>query len=123
MRQRSMTRPTSMRAMRIHGAGGHLQLEEVPVRQLRAHEVLIKVSACGVCRTDLHLIAGELPNAYYPVTPGHEIVGRIVDAGAAVSKRIPGDRVGVPWLASSCGECDECQRGLENLCELAQFTG
>ena len=118
-----MTRPTSMRAMRLPAPGHQLRLEEQPVRPLREHEILIKVSACGVCRTDLHLINGELPNAYYPVTPGHEIVGRIVEVGAAVAKRLPGERVGVPWLARSCGECEECQRGLENLCEFAQFTG
>ncbi|HVY79826.1 MAG TPA: zinc-dependent alcohol dehydrogenase family protein [Steroidobacteraceae bacterium] len=118
-----MTAPTSMRAMRLYGAKGRLDLEDVPVRKLRAHEVLIKVSACGVCRTDLHLIDGELPHAYYPITPGHEIVGRIVAVGAAVTNRAPGDRVGVPWLANTCGECEECQRGLENLCEFAQFTG
>src|SRR5689334_679524 len=115
--------PTSMHAMRIHGAKGRLHLEEVPIRKLRSHEILIKVSACGVCRTDLHLRDGDLPNAYYPITPGHEIVGHIVEVGAAVAKRMPGDRVGVPWLANTCGECEECQRGLENLCEFAQFTG
>jgi propanol-preferring alcohol dehydrogenase len=113
----------SMRAMRIHRAHEPLQLERVPVRPLRAHEVLIKVNACGVCRTDLHLIDGELPNAYYPITPGHEIVGRIVDLGPAVTRGVLGERVGVPWLAHSCGECEECQRGLENLCEFAHFTG
>jgi alcohol dehydrogenase, propanol-preferring len=118
-----MTRPTSMRAMRVPSPGGHLELQEVPVRPLREHEILIKVSACGVCRTDLHLMAGELPNARYPVTPGHEIVGRVVEAGAAVAKTVPGERVGVPWLARSCGECADCERGQENLCEFAQFTG
>jgi propanol-preferring alcohol dehydrogenase len=112
-----------MRAMRLSAARDPLRLEQVPIRKLRSHEVLIKVSACGVCRTDLHLIDGELPNASYPITPGHEIVGRIVETGATVSKREPGDRVGVPWLAHTCGECDECQRGLENLCEYALFTG
>jgi len=118
-----VTEITSMHAMRILHAHDRLRLEELPVRPLRSHEILIKVNACGVCRTDLHLIDGDLPNAYYPVTPGHEIVGRIVDVGAAVGKRAPGERVGVPWLASSCGECEECQRGFENLCEFAHFTG
>lgn len=118
-----MTRPTSIRAMRMIAPGCLLSMEDVPVRPLREHEILIKVSACGVCRTDLHVRDGELPDARYPVTPGHEIVGRIVEAGQAVARRTPGERVGVPWLASSCGECEDCQRGLENLCEFAQFTG
>ncbi|HEY1283780.1 MAG TPA: zinc-dependent alcohol dehydrogenase family protein [Steroidobacteraceae bacterium] len=118
-----MTRPLSMRAMRVVSPRCLLSMEDVPLRLLREHEVLIKVSACGVCRTDLHLCAGELPNAHYPVTPGHEIVGRIVEVGESVAKRSPGERVGVPWLGSSCGECEDCQRGLENLCEFAQFTG
>jgi propanol-preferring alcohol dehydrogenase len=112
-----------MRAIRMTAPGRPLVLEELPVRPLREHEVLIQVSACGVCRTDLHLRDGELSNAHYPVTPGHEIVGRIVEVGDSVAKREPGERVGVPWLASSCGECPECERGLENLCEFAQFTG
>ena len=118
-----MINPTSMRAMRVHSPGKHLKLEEVPIRHLREHELLLKVTACGVCRTDLHLVQGELANARYPITPGHEIVGRVVAVGAAVAKREPGDRVGVPWLGASCGECADCERGLENLCEYAQFTG
>lgn len=118
-----VSRPDSMHAMRVPAAGQPLQREQVPVRRLRSNEILIKVTACGVCRTDLHLLDGELPNAYYPVTPGHEIVGRVVEVGPAVGKWRPGDRVGVPWLAHACGECEECQRGLENLCEFAQFTG
>ncbi|HEU4624598.1 MAG TPA: zinc-dependent alcohol dehydrogenase family protein [Steroidobacteraceae bacterium] len=118
-----MSRPTTMRAMRVSGPHTGLRLEETPVRTLGEHDVLIKVSACGVCRTDLHVLDGELPNARYPVTPGHEIVGRIVEVGSAVKDRAPGERVGVPWLGWTCGECPECRRGLENLCELAQFTG
>jgi len=119
----TMAHPTSMRAMRLVAPGCQLALEDVPIRPLREHELLIKVSACGVCRTDLHLRDGELPNARYPVTPGHEIVGRVIAVGESVAKREPGERVGVPWLALTCGECPECQRGLENLCEFAQFTG
>jgi alcohol dehydrogenase, propanol-preferring len=116
--------PTTMRAMRITASGRrHLHLQQVPIRQLREHEVLLKVSACGVCRTDLHVADGELPIARYPVTPGHEIVGRIVALGAHVAKRELGERVGVPWLASTCGACESCERGLENLCEFGQFTG
>jgi alcohol dehydrogenase, propanol-preferring len=112
-----------MRAMRIRSPGLHPALEVVPVRSLREHELLLKVAACGVCRTDLHLLAGELPAARYPVTPGHEIVGRVVALGAAVTGREIGERIGVPWLGSSCGECADCRRGLENLCERAEFTG
>jgi propanol-preferring alcohol dehydrogenase len=112
-----------MRAMRVHAAGKHLQSEDIPIRALRKHELLIKVTACGVCRTDLHLMDGELPNAEYPMTPGHEIVGRIVEMGEAVSGRVAGERVGVPWLAATCGECEYCKSGLENLCEFAHFTG
>jgi propanol-preferring alcohol dehydrogenase len=78
------------------------------------------VLACGVCRTDLHLVDGELPACRYPVTPGHEIVGRVVASGS----RFPsGARVGIPWLGWTCGECDYCRRGRENLCERARFTG
>jgi propanol-preferring alcohol dehydrogenase len=85
--------------------------------------VLLEVLACGVCRTDLHVLDGELPDLRYPVTPGHEIVGRVVAVGAAVSGIEPGARVGVPWLARTCGVCEPCRRGLENLCERAEFTG
>lgn len=117
-----MKRATT-RAMRLDAPGTSLRLEEAPLAPLRPHEVLIEVGACGVCRTDLHLLDGELPQAVSPVTPGHEIVGRVVDAGAAVERFGSGDRVGVPWLASACGDCRYCTAGLENLCERAQFTG
>jgi len=113
----------TLRAMRARGPGQRLTLEELPVRPLADNEILLKVTACGVCRTDLHLRDGELPNARYPVTPGHEIVGRVVERGAAVTQWAVGDRVGVPWLGSTCGECAYCRQGLENLCERAQFTG
>ncbi len=118
-----MSQFQTLRAMRAHGPGQRLALEEMPVRPLAEHEILLKVTACGVCRTDLHLLDGELPNARYPVTPGHEIVGRVVGRGAAVTQWAVGDRVGVPWLGSTCGECAYCRQGLENLCERAQFTG
>ena len=121
--QSTVSYPKSMRAMRLHSPGRNLELDEVPIRALREHELLMKVTACGVCRTDLHLMHGELPQARYPITPGHEIVGRVVEVGRAVAKWRPGDRVGVPWLGASCGECPDCHRGLENLCEFAEFTG
>ena len=113
-----------MRAMRARRSGDRkLDLEQVTLRSLGDHEVLVKVAACGVCRTDLHLVDGELPNARYPVTPGHEIVGCIVERGQHVQHWEIGDRVGIPWLASTCRDCRYCHAGMENLCERAQFTG
>jgi alcohol dehydrogenase, propanol-preferring len=112
-----------MRAMRAMASGRALRLQDVPLRDLRSHEILVKVSACGVCRTDLHLVDGELPAAQYPVTPGHEIVGKVAAMGDSVSGWDVGDRAGIPWLASTCGECRYCHAGMENLCESAQFTG
>jgi alcohol dehydrogenase, propanol-preferring len=118
-----VNRPTTMRAMRLAGAGQPLRDEEVALRALAPHEVLVAVKACGVCRTDLHVLEGELPQARYPVIPGHEIVGRIVECGTDVIQWTTGDRVGIPWLASSCGTCTYCRNAQENLCERAQFTG
>lgn len=90
---------------------------------LGAGEIRLKVKACGVCRTDLHLVDGELPVRNDVVVPGHEVVGRVIELGAGVTRWQPGDRVGVPWLAWACGTCDYCRRGRENLCERALFTG
>lgn len=109
--------------MRLHEANGSLSLDEVPIPEPAANELLIEVLACGVCRTDLHLLDAELPDIRYPVIPGHEIVGRIVAMGSAVTDFALGERVGVPWLAHTCGICSFCARGLENLCEGATFTG
>jgi len=86
-------------------------------------EVLIEIAACGVCRTDLHVVDGDLTEAKLPIIPGHEIVGRVVVAGAAVSGLAPGDRVGVPWLGYTCGTCPYCRSGRENLCDRPLFTG
>lgn len=86
-------------------------------------EVLIRVEACGVCRTDLHVVDGELPQAHYPVVPGHEAVGIVEAKGNDVRGIDTGERVGVPWLASTCGRCDYCREGRENLCDFARFTG
>ena len=102
-----------MRAMRSTAAGQPLELCDIPRPRPRAGQVLVKVSACGVCRTDLHLVDGELPACRHPVTPGHEVVGTLAD----------GRRVGVPWLGWACGECAFCLGGQENLCERARFTG
>jgi propanol-preferring alcohol dehydrogenase len=86
-------------------------------------QLVVKVDACGVCRTDLHIIDGELPHARSPIIPGHEIVGTVVDIGCRVDTFARGDRVGIPWLASTCGTCEYCRAGRENLCDFPQFTG
>jgi len=85
--------------------------------------MLIKVAACGVCRTDQHIVDGELTQGVFPLVPGHEIVGRVVATGAGVERFTPGERVGVPWLGGSCGTCRYCLKGMENLCEHCVFTG
>ena len=112
-----------MKAMRLHSIGGPLVQEELPVPEPQAHQVLLRVLSCGVCRTDLHLLDGELDAIPFPVTPGHEIVGRVVRKGPAVTGFAVGDRIGVPWLGATCGRCRYCASGLENLCDEARFTG
>jgi alcohol dehydrogenase, propanol-preferring len=112
-----------MRAMRLHAAGTPLAADELAVPKPGPLQVLLRVRACGVCRTDLHLADGELPAIPFPITPGHEIVGTVVEAGSGVSRFRAGDRVGVPWLGETCGVCQFCRRGLENLCDRARFTG
>jgi len=116
-------RPQSMMAMRLHSRGTALAVDEVPCPAPEEYQVLMQVLACGVCRTDLHLRDGELPELQYPITPGHEIVGRIVERGQSVAGLEVGMRVGVPWLGYTCGICRYCRKGLENLCERARFTG
>jgi len=86
-------------------------------------QILLEVAACGVCRTDLHVVDGDLPDAKCPVVPGHEIVGRVMRAGPGASRFRPGDRVGIPWLGWTCGACGFCRSGRENLCDRARFTG
>lgn len=112
-----------MKAMRLPAAGRPLMLEEAPSRSPGPHQVRIAVEACGVCRTDLHLRDGELPAIPYPITPGHEIVGTVAEAGPAAVRFRIGERVGVPWLGHTCGVCRYCLEGRENLCERAGFTG
>jgi propanol-preferring alcohol dehydrogenase len=112
-----------MKAMRLAAAGLPLRLEEVALPPAGEHQIRIAVEACGVCRTDLHLLDGDLPHIHYPVTPGHEIVGIVAEAGPSVGRFRPSDRVGVPWLAQACGLCRYCRAGRENLCEYAHFTG
>lgn len=96
---------------------------EVPLPILRRGQLLVRVAACAVCRTDLHIIDGELPNPKLPLIPGHEIVGRIETLGEAVDEFQVGERVGIPWLGWTCGECKFCRSNRENLCESARFTG
>jgi len=112
-----------MQAMVCEGAGRPLVLRTLPRPTPAAGELLIEVLACGVCRTDLHVVDGELPDPKMPVIPGHEIVGRVVAHGAGVSGPAVGTRVGVPWLAATCGRCALCMSGRENLCAKARFTG
>ncbi|MEM4732281.1 MAG: zinc-dependent alcohol dehydrogenase family protein [Desulfurococcaceae archaeon] len=100
-----------------------LVLSEIETPTIGEDDVLIKVSKCGVCRTDLHIVEGELKPPRLPIVPGHQVVGTVVDAGKNVSGVAVGERVGVPWLYYACGRCKYCTRGLENLCLNALFTG
>lgn len=112
-----------MRAMLLRAARTALVPADVPDPVPGQGEVLLDVRACGVCRTDLHLLDGELPDPELPLILGHEIVGVVVAAGPGASRFRPGDRVGVPWLGWTCGNCDDCHAGRENLCARARFTG
>ncbi len=100
-----------------------LRLSEVPEPRPGDGEVLIEVAACGVCRTDLHILDGELTEPKLPLIPGHQVVGAVVGLGEGVERFSAGDRVGVPWLGWTCGECRYCSSGRENLCDRARFTG
>lgn len=100
-----------------------LVLREVPQPEPGPGQVRVRVAACAVCRTDLHVLDGELPDPKLPLILGHEIVGRVEAAGAGVTDLAPGRRVGIPWLAWTCGECAFCREGRENLCPAARFTG
>jgi alcohol dehydrogenase, propanol-preferring len=113
-----------MRAMRLAAAHRRLSLEaSLPTPQPGSHQVLLRVSACGVCRTDLHIVDGELTEPKLPLIPGHEIVGTVEAIGDGVTGLKPGERIGVPWLGFTCGECAYCRSGRENLCDRARFTG
>ena len=112
-----------MRAQVLTAARRPLAAAELPVPRPGAQEVLIAVRACAVCRTDLHVVDGELPDPKLPLVPGHEIVGNIVAKGESVDRFAIGDRVGVPWLGWTCGVCEYCRSGRENLCDRARFTG
>jgi propanol-preferring alcohol dehydrogenase len=113
----------SMRAMEMLAPGQPLRSVLLPIPRPGPRQVRLKVRACAVCRTDLHILDGELTRPKLPLVPGHEIVGIVEAVGAQVEKLKPGDRVGVPWLGSTCGECGFCLSGRENLCPRARFTG
>ncbi len=112
-----------MYAMQLKQPGAGLDPVELDVPEPGPGELLIKVRACGVCRTDLHVVDGELSGCTLPIVPGHEIVGTAVRIGQGVEQFREGDRVGVPWLAWTCGSCRYCVSGRENLCDRARFTG
>ena len=118
-----MINELNMHAMVLEEAGEPLKLKKLPVPEAGAGELLLKVQACGICRTDLHIVDGELTEPLLPLIPGHQIIGRIEAVGPGVKGFHPGDIVGVPWLGSTCGECAYCLSGRENLCERAIFTG
>jgi alcohol dehydrogenase, propanol-preferring len=109
--------------MIFEAPGKPLVLRDIPQPSPGPGQVSLRVEACGVCRTDLHVVDGELPNPKRPLIPGHEIVGHVEAIGEGVENFQLGDRVGVPWLGWTCGQCDYCQSGRENLCDLARFTG
>lgn len=113
----------SMRAMQLFRPGEPLQAVQTAVPAPGPGQLLVRVRACGVCRTDLHVADGDLPACKQPITPGHEIVGEVVDAGADVATFRLGQRVGIPWLGRTCGHCVYCRSGRENLCADARFTG
>jgi len=112
-----------MRVMIFEKPGKDLSLREMNLPEPGAEQVLLRVHACAVCRTDLHVIDGELSDTKIPLIPGHEIVGTVATMGAAVTRFKVGDRLGVPWLGWTCGECSFCREGQENLCDRAKFTG
>ena len=100
-----------------------LQLEDLPLPEPAAHEILVRVEACGICRTDLHVVEGELPPQLPHIVPGHQVVGVVHRRGAQAARFQDGDRVGIAWLRSTCGVCSYCRAGNENLCPQARFTG
>lgn len=112
-----------MFAMLLHAPGQPLQEADLPKSKPAAGQILVRVAACAVCRTDLHVVDGELPEPKLPLVLGHEIIGRVVERGEGVDRFAIGERVGIPWLGWSCGECPYCRSNRENLCDRARFTG
>ncbi|HQS11042.1 MAG: alcohol dehydrogenase [Rhizobiales bacterium 24-66-13] len=112
-----------MKAMVLRAIGAPLVLEQRPDPEPAAGEIRVRVEACAVCRTDLHVVDGDLPNPVLPIVPGHEIVGMVEALGAGVTSPALGTRVGIPWLGHTCGQCPYCASGQENLCDAPAFTG
>lgn len=112
-----------MRAMVFHGVGQALALEDVPTPDAGPGQMQLRVTACGICRTDLHVVDGDLREPALPLIPGHQIVGEVTSLGRGVEGFAIGQRVGVPWLGGSCGDCWYCHRDKENLCDAARYTG
>ena len=112
-----------MHAMMLKEIGKSLEYVEIPTPKPSATEILVKISACGICRTDLHVVDGELKHPKLPLIPGHQIVGKVVKCGNEVHNIEIGQRVGIPWLGKTDGCCDFCLHHQENLCDNAQFTG
>jgi alcohol dehydrogenase, propanol-preferring len=113
----------SMYAMMLDEPGQALNMRCLPCPQPGPDQLLVKIAACAVCRTDLHVVDGELPKPKLPIIPGHEIVGRVVSCGTNIRNFSIGERIGIPWLGWTCGQCRYCRSGHENLCESAKFTG
>jgi alcohol dehydrogenase, propanol-preferring len=113
----------AMRAMVLDAPGQPLRLAELPAPEPGPGQILVRIEACGVCRTDLHVVDGDLAEARLPIVPGHEIVGKVTAIGTGVENFREGQRVGVPWLGWTCGQCRWCRSGRENLCDEARFTG
>lgn len=118
-----MLHESYMHAMVLEEVGQPLVARKLPIPAAAAGELLIKVQACGICRTDLHVVDGELREPHLPLIPGHQIVGEVESVGSGVRGFHPGDLVGVPWLGGTCGECAYCRSGRENLCDRPVFTG
>ncbi|NGX58095.1 MAG: putative alcohol dehydrogenase AdhA [Chlamydiae bacterium] len=112
-----------MRAMVLEKPHEELKLRDLPIPTIENDQILIKVKTCGICRTDLHILDGELTEPKLPLVPGHQVVGIVEKLGSQVTSFQVGDRIGIPWLWKSCGECKYCQKGLENLCNRAIYTG
>ncbi|WP_199120264.1 zinc-dependent alcohol dehydrogenase family protein [Pedobacter sp. ASV28] len=123
MQKKHQLYPSKMKAMVMEAPGQPLVLKNLDVPKPAADQVLVKIIACGVCRTDLHIMDGELSRPKLPLVMGHEIIARVVRTGTTVLNLREGDLVGIPWLGYTCGKCRYCLKGMENLCENAQFTG
>src|SRR5688572_3713979 len=110
-----------MHAAVLQAPGGPLQLRDLPIPRPGAGQLLLRIRACGICRTDLHVADGELPHPKFPLVLGHEIVGTVEATGEGTARFARGERVGVPWLGWTCGVCRYCLAGRENLCDRARF--